>query len=102
MIQLCPFCGHLLPHGLGDGLGSCMNCSRVFDSSPFNRLLSASWLCRKQHIVDVDMLANYGFKKEEAMIVINFVAENSYSHQEFCQVLKELGVSQVYVPSEEI
>lgn len=98
MIHLCPFCGHVLPHNLKDGIASCLNCSRVFDSTPFNRLLSAGWMVRKEHIYSAERLVSYGFTQEEALLAITFVFENCYSHEEYVKALKNLGVSQVYVP----
>lgn len=95
---MCPFCGHVLPHPLKDGIANCLNCSRIFDSTPFNRLLSAAWLVRKHHISDDERVIAYGFKPTEAAIVIRFIAEMGYSHDEFLKALEELGVSKIYQP----
>lgn len=96
MMHLCPFCGHMLPHNLRDGIGSCPHCSRVFDSTPFNRLLSAGWIVRKEHISCPERLVSYGFREDEAKTAVDFVFENCYSHEEYVRALKEMGVSQVY------
>jgi len=95
MIHLCPFCGHVLPHNLRDGIATCINCSRVFDSTPFNRLLSAGWMVRKEHISCIERLVSYGFKEEEAILAVTFVHENCMSHEDYVKALKNIGVSQV-------
>lgn len=100
MIQLCPHCGHVLPQSLSDGITCCVNCSRVFDSCPFNRLLSGGWLARKQNIDEPEVLESYGFKREEAILIIVFVTENGYNPQDYAKALEILGVSKDYVPSE--
>lgn len=92
-LQLCPYCGHALPHTIKSGIGTCINCSRVFDTSPFNRLLSAGWLVRRQDICHESQLEAYGFSFEEAVFVIAFVSANGFSHDEFIKVLTKLGVS---------
>lgn len=93
---MCPFCGHVLPTPVKDGVANCLNCSRIFDSTPFNRLLSAAWLVRRQNIVDEDRVIAYGFTPAEAAFVIRFVAEQAYCHDDFLKVLEELGVSKIY------
>lgn len=96
MIELCPFCGHSLPHSLNDGFTTCTHCSRVFDSCPFYRLLSAGWLVRKRNYETVEELERAGIDPEEAILVACFVGENSFSHEEFFAFLKKIGVSEKY------
>lgn len=95
MILLCPHCGHSLRNVVLHGISSCNNCHRVFDTNPFNRLLSASWLVRKKDIVSEDVLIDYGYSEEESKFVIEVVADNCCNHEEFVKILKEKGVSQV-------
>jgi hypothetical protein len=96
MIQLCPYCGHLLPFSLTDGFASCGHCNRVFDSSPYYRLLSGAWLAKKQSFTEPQQLSRYGFSEPESILIISFVIENQYSMEEFTKVLHDLGVSQLY------
>jgi len=96
MLHLCPFCGHFLHKPLSDGISSCTNCSRIFDSNPMNRLLSAGWLVRRKHYEEVEDLIREGFTPEESDLVISFVIENQYSPQEFFEALKGMGISNVY------
>jgi hypothetical protein len=100
MLQLCPFCGHLLPKPVADGIASCKNCQRVFDTSPMNRLLSAGWLCRRRNYEHKENLIGQGFSPDEAELVISLVVENQYSPQEFAEELKTRGISELYVLEE--
>ncbi len=96
MINYCPHCGFSLDHPILDGISTCKNCSRVFDTSPFVRVLSASWMARKQHLISKDKLLQHGFKDDEADLVQTYVIENCLPHDEFVKVLLEKGVSDVY------
>lgn len=93
---MCPFCGHVLPNPLKDGVASCLNCSRLFDSTNFNRLLSAAWLVRKQNICDDERLIAYGFSPVESALIIKLVADMGYSHDELIKALDHLGISKIY------
>jgi hypothetical protein len=93
MIYLCPFCGHMLPRPLVDGTCNCLNCNRVFDSTPTNILLSGGWMVRKQNMVDEQALGRYNYKESQAAVLIKFVAEMGMSHEQLVIALEELGVS---------
>lgn len=93
MIHLCPFCGHELQEQLSDGLISCSICSQVFDSSDINQLLSAGWLVRKNHFNHEQLKWHTKIDEDMIILVLAYVADNEYSHQEFLQVLKKLGVA---------
>ncbi len=89
----CPCCGHELPVMLKDGSASCLHCSRVFDTSPFYKMLSAAWSVKRDTSITLKSLQDYGFTEEEALFAYTFIAENAYSIQEFEKFLKQLGVS---------
>jgi hypothetical protein len=90
MIIYCPFCGHNLPHPLVNGMSSCVNCCRVFDSSKQNQLLSNAWLVRKRDITDAEYLAEqYEIPKEDAELLIEYVADACYSHEDFLAFIQE-------------
>ena len=93
MILVCPHCGTEIPEILKDGLASCINCHRIFESSITNRLLSASWLMRKNRYHGVDeLISDTKLPEHEAIIVYSLVEDNSYSHDEFQKAIKELGI----------
>lgn len=90
MIIHCPYCGHHLPHPLTNGMSSCTNCCRAFDSSKQNLLLSTAWLVRKRDIDDSNYLVEkFDIAPEDAELVIKFVADECYSHEEFYAYLKQ-------------
>lgn len=90
MIRLCPFCGYSLSRTLTDGITTCDNCCRVFDSSPYHKTLSASWVARKWYIHDPEMLkAKFGFSDSEIDPVWEFVIMGGMCHDEFLKVLDE-------------
>ena len=98
MIIACPHCGFYIPQILKDGLASCTHCNRVFDSSLKNRLLSASWLVRKNNYHGVDQLiSDTKLPEHEAILVYSFVGDNLYSQEEFHQVLDKLGILQTRI-----
>ena len=102
MIQFCPHCGHRLKNPVDCGIGSCQNCNRVFDSSPFHRLLSAAWLVRHWHLPTEECVTQQGFTQEEAEIVVEYVYDKCYSHDEFRKHLIDTEVSQVFTIDTEV
>ena len=102
MIQFCPHCGHRLRNVVDCGISSCQNCNRVFDSSPFNRLLSAAWLVRHWHLCTEECVIQQGFTEEEAQIVIEYIYDKCYSPEEFYKHLIDTEVSRVFAIDTEI
>lgn len=93
MILVCPHCGNEIPEALVNGLASCTHCHRVFESSIPNRLLSASWLIRKNKYHGIDeLISDTKLAEHEAILVYSLVEDNSYSHDEFQKAIKELGI----------
>lgn len=94
MILACPHCGTSMTQALQDGLAACPHCNRIFDSSLYNRLLSASWLVRKHSCHGVNQLvSDTKLPEHEAIFVYSFVVENCYSHDEFQKALKLFGIA---------
>lgn len=90
MIKLCPFCGHKLSRMLHDGITTCDNCNRIFDSSLYHRVLSASWVVRHWHVEDVETLMDrLDLSAFQANYIIDLVAEKGYSHDEFIKKLPQ-------------
>lgn len=89
MITLCPHCGHRLLAPIHNGITACHNCGRVFDSAPYHRLLSLSWVVRKQDITEPDYLvSHFGADSADAAMLVAEVAEGGLSHEEFVRFLK--------------
>lgn len=95
-MHFCPFCGHELSVPVKDGSASCSHCSRVFDTSPYYKLLSAAWSVKRNPELTPKLLEDYGFTEPEALFAHFFVSENCYSLQEFEVILKQFGVSKVF------
>lgn len=94
MMYFCPFCGKKLERELRDGIADCSHCHRVFDSSKYHQLLSASHVLRHNLQVGLDKLKSMTKLSDgDALLVYTFVAENFYSHDDFQAYLKSLGVS---------
>lgn len=82
-----------MPNQLLDGLAACSHCHRVFDSSLSNRLLSASWLIRKNNYHGVEQLiSDTKLPEHEAILVYAYISDNCYSPDEFIAVLNKLGI----------
>src|SRR4051812_27957252 len=89
MMTLCPHCGHALVRPLLNGITSCLNCRRTCDSTHFNKLLSLSWVVRKQHIDDTEVLMQrYVVSQSDAELVLKLVFEECCTHEEF---IKSIG-----------
>lgn len=97
MILCCPFCGICLREGLKDGLASCSHCSRVFDTSPYHKLLSACWYVRKHQVGDVELMVRAGFSEPIALIAIAWVYEAHYNHDEIIKILTSMGITKNYI-----
>jgi hypothetical protein len=76
-----------------DGISSCCNCNRVFDTSRYHQILSLSWTVRKQHITDsIYLVERFEADQDIADFVIEYVADGCYSHQEFAEVLNASSI----------
>lgn len=93
MILNCPLCGAVLPEALKDGLSSCLHCDRVFNSSPFNKLMSAAWFLKKSKSVNIESLtSDMKLNPDEMLFVYTFIIDNCYSVEDFRKVLVNFGV----------
>ena len=99
MIYICPFCGSSLPKRLNDGIAACTHCGRIFDSSTFNRLLSAAWILKKNPSLSLERIQFQSqLSESEAIFVYTYITEYGYSHDDFIKVMKKLGINQrIYV-----
>ena len=96
MIIACPHCGHDLDFPLKDGISSCEHCHQVFDTSPFNRILSACRYVRKHNIADLSRLEHHGLDEVDSLIALALAYDGDFSHDEIVKILKRLGVSQKF------
>jgi hypothetical protein len=88
MIYLCPFCGRKVSRAIKDGITTCNNCNRVFDSSSYHKVLSAAWLARRDNLSDVECLkAAYELTDCEAKIIKKYVIDEGNSHDDLIRVL---------------
>jgi|OpeIllAssembly_1097287.scaffolds.fasta_scaffold965027_2 hypothetical protein len=87
-MNYCPYCGFSLAKPLLDGITTCDRCRRIFDSANRNKLLSAAWLARREHVYDLDILRFRSDLTEEALqFVYHYVVDLCYCHDEFLKVL---------------
>ena len=96
MMRACPHCGFNLNTPLNDGISTCGNCGRVFDTTPFNRALSAGWMVRRKHIDNVEWLISCGYSKTESELAVHYVGELCYDHDEFVKMLEIEKISKIY------
>lgn len=90
MIILCPYCGHQLLRPLLNGMSSCNNCCRVFDSSNKNVILSTYWLVKKRNILDRQYLIDhYNIPEDDADFVVDVAINHQYSYEEFVRILNQ-------------
>lgn len=89
MIVLCPFCGRSLSKTLEDGISSCDNCLRVFDTSSFYKILSASWVARRWNWEAEAIQAKFDLTNEEISLVCEHVIEKLLPHDEFVKILED-------------
>jgi len=83
----CPFCGHILDAPLANGISSCSNCNRLFDSSINNRLLSAAWHVRRRNVT-LDELQHFDFLTQDQIEFIeDYVIEAGYTHDELIRFI---------------
>lgn len=91
MVDYCVFCGFKLGQAIkDDGITSCENCGRIFDSSRENRILSAAWMCRKQHQqYAICLKERYDLSDADVELLQKYVIDQSFSHDEFYAFLRK-------------
>ena len=90
VINYCPHCGFHIYPSLVNGISSCCNCQRVFDSKRINQILSVSWAVRRQHIDDPQFLVNcFEVNEQDAAFIIEHVHDNCCRHEDFLKILKD-------------
>jgi len=87
MIVLCPYCGQKLSKALTEGISSCDNCMRVFDSSSFYKILSACWIAKKWNWCEATIQAKFDLTPEELTAVSDFIS-TGYDYEMFFKSLK--------------
>jgi hypothetical protein len=93
MISVCPFCGKALAEALiSSGLTACLNCNKIIESSLYNRLLSSGWEVRRGNHDLSRLRFDQRLSEEEAILVLAFVSDHGFSHDDFQKALKKLGI----------
>ena len=88
---MCPFCGVRLSPPLNDGIMACGNCDRLFDNGRLHTLLSAAWLCRKNHIPDAEVIREqFRLTSDDVQIIQQHVIDGSLNNHEFQRLAQQL------------
>jgi hypothetical protein len=89
LICICPFCGHRIGRPIEDGITTCSNCQRVFDTTPYHRILSAAWLIRKQNLYNLEAIKGSMecLTDCELKILDKYIIEQDLHHDEFLKVI---------------
>lgn len=102
-IHDCPNCGHALQNKLKDGLTNCLYCNQIFDSSDYNRLLSAAWKIRRENLSLEQVKWQLKLGDDYSILMYTFAGEHGYTHDEIIKLLKKLGVAnRAYIDYEKI
>ena len=73
---------------IANGITTCNNCNRVFDTCTYHRVLSAAWECRRNGYEYVEQVwGKIGLTEAEAAMV-QFSIDKDYCHDE---VIKHIG-----------
>lgn len=84
----CPYCGRHLNKPLLNGITTCDNCGRVFDSSNHNRILSAAWMIRRENLCNLDMVRfRCDLSEDDLSMLAYHVIDQGCSHDEFVKAL---------------
>ena len=86
----CPNCGFSLNQALTDGIDTCSNCHRAFDTSKTNRLLSAAWCVRRRNLYDLEELKlNNNLTDIEWKFIDKYIINNGLTHDELLKLLSK-------------
>lgn len=94
MIIVCPHCGFELLRELQDGVASCPHCNRFFNSSPFNKLLAAAWMLRRNHQVNLDKFKYETNLNDNEFWLVTTSIDEGDNHTEFFKILKQHDISE--------
>jgi hypothetical protein len=86
----CPNCGYSIAK-LCDGISTCKNCHRTFDTSQINRLLSAAWSVKKLNLSIEDLLYYNNLSDEEVDFIHDNVINKGYTHDELLKLYLPVG-----------
>jgi hypothetical protein len=83
----CPYCGRILEQPLLDGISTCSNCNRIFDSSDYNRILSAVWQARRT----CEELEHCDYLTSDQIRLVNDIINSGYTHDELLKLFKKVA-----------
>ena len=86
--QICPHCGFCVSNEIID-VFQCPKCQRVSHNSLFDKILSASWVARKENLTIDELRKTVKIDNDFLLLIYSFVSLNDYSHQEFVEFLNK-------------
>ena len=87
---MCPFCGRRISRAIKNGITTCNSCHRVFDSSPYHKMLAAAWMARRENVYDLEALtACFELTPCEAAIIQRYIIDEDYCHDDFLKVISQ-------------
>jgi len=91
MIHICPYCGRNVSRAIEDGITTCNNCSRIFDSSSFHKTLAAAWYVIRNNLDNIDFVADmFKLDENDKNLIVKYIVEEGYHHDDFQRILKSL------------
>lgn len=89
MIKICPNCGRFTGHPINDGITTCQNCGKIFDTSTINLILSAAWHCIRMNLENISEIQDqYHLSQNDADIIQYYIIDHNYSHDKFLKIIK--------------
>jgi len=86
--QICPHCGFCVSNEKID-VFQCPKCYRVSQNSFLEKVLSASWIARKENLTLEELRKSVKLDEDFLLLIYSFVSLNDYSHQEFFEFLNK-------------
>ena len=77
---------------IANGITTCNNCNRIFDTCAYNRILSAAWECRRNGYEYVEQVwGKCGLTENEATMV-QISIDKDYCHDEFIRHINKMTI----------
>jgi archaellum biogenesis ATPase FlaH len=86
--QICPHCGFCVSNEKLD-VFQCPKCYRDSQNTLLERILSASWIARKENLTLDELRKAVKLDEDFLLLIYSFVSINNYSHQDFFDFLNK-------------